>query len=61
MAIPVTSAPSKRVFSMAGNLITKKRIKILSENVRYILYLRDWGILDDADNEENIIVNANCN
>jgi hypothetical protein len=39
-AIPATSAPSKRVFSMAGNLVSKKRIRISSENVRYVLCLR---------------------
>jgi hypothetical protein len=33
MAIPAISAPSERIFSLAGNLITKKRTKISSENV----------------------------
>ena len=33
MAIPVILASSERVFSLAGNLITKKRTKILSKNV----------------------------
>jgi len=59
MAIPATSAPSERVFSVTGNLITKKRTKILSENVRYVLCLRSWGILVDADDEEEIIINSN--
>jgi hypothetical protein len=59
MAIPATSAPSERVFSVAGNLITKKRTKILSENVRYVLCLRSWGILVDRDNEEEILIDGN--
>ena len=55
-AIPATSAPSERVFSMAGNLISKKRTRISSENVRYVLYLRSWGILDSNDNKDEIII-----
>ena len=55
-AIPITSAPSERVFSMAGNLISKKRARILSENVRYVLCLRSWGILQDDDDEDEIII-----
>ena len=58
-AIPATSAPSERVFSVAGNLIAKKRTKISSENVRYVLCLRSWGILVEADDEEEIIINDN--
>lgn len=54
MAIPATSAPSERVFSMAGNLISKKRTRISSENVRYVLCLRSWGVIADDDDEEEI-------
>ncbi|PMD40291.1 hypothetical protein L207DRAFT_399823, partial [Hyaloscypha variabilis F] len=42
LAIPATSTPSERVFSMAGNLVSKKRTRISSENVRYVLCLRSW-------------------
>ena len=55
-AIPATSGPSERVFSVAGNLISKKRTKISSENVRYVLCLRSWGILVEDDDEEEIII-----
>jgi hypothetical protein len=55
-AIPATSAPSERVFSMAGNLISKKRTRISSENVRYVLCLRSWGILDPDNDEDEIII-----
>jgi hypothetical protein len=54
-AIPATSAPSERVFSMAGNLISK-RTRISSENVRYVLCLRSWGVLEDDDDEDEIII-----
>ncbi len=49
MAIPATSAPTERVFSCAGNLITKKRTRISSENVRYVLCLRSWGFIVNDD------------
>jgi hypothetical protein len=55
-AIPATSTPSKRVFSIAGNLISKKRTRISSENVRYVLCLRSWGILDSNNDEDEIII-----
>jgi hypothetical protein len=32
-AIPTTFTPSKHVFNIASNLISKKRMRILSENV----------------------------
>jgi hypothetical protein len=54
LAIPATSAPSERVFSAAGNLITKKRTIISSENVRYVLCLRSWGLLINDDEYEDI-------
>jgi hypothetical protein len=54
--IPATSAPSERVFSIAGNLVLKKRTRILSENVRYVLCLRSWGILKDNNDKEEIII-----
>jgi len=55
-AIPATSAPFERVFSIANNLVLKKRTRISSENVRYVLCLRSWGILDDADDEGEILI-----
>jgi hypothetical protein len=53
-AIPATSAPSERTFSMAGNLISKKRTRICSENLRYVLCLRSWGFLVEDDDEEEL-------
>ena len=34
---------------MAGNLISTKRTRILSKNVRYVLCLRNWGVIIDED------------
>jgi hypothetical protein len=56
LAIPATSAPSERVFSVAGNLISKKRTRIASENVRYVLCLRSWGLLIEDDDEVEVII-----
>jgi hypothetical protein len=40
LSIPVISTPSERAFSLAGNLISKKRSRITSVNVQYVLCLR---------------------
>src|SRR5260370_6198516 len=56
LSIPATSAPSERAFSLAGNLISKKRGRIASRNVRYVLCLRNWGFLVDDDDEDEIII-----
>jgi hypothetical protein len=60
-AIPTTSAPSEWVFSQAGNLVSKKRTRINSTNIRYVLCLRAWGLLakdddDDETEEEGVLV-----
>ena len=54
--IPATSAPSERVFSAAGNLITKKRTRMASETIRYVICLRAWGLIPEADDEEEIAI-----
>lgn len=59
LSIPATSAPSERAFSLAGNLISKKRGRIASVNVRYVLCLRSWGFLVDDDDEDEIIIDEN--
>jgi hypothetical protein len=58
-AISVISLPLERVFSYAGNLITKKRTRIASENIRYMLCLRSWGLLLESDDEVEIIFDEN--
>ena len=37
--IPATSVPSERAFSLCSNVITKKRARLLSENVNIITFL----------------------
>ena len=59
LSIPATSAPSERAFRLAGNLISKKRGRIASKNVRYVLCLRSWGFLVDNDDEDEIIIDEN--
>jgi hypothetical protein len=59
LAIPATSAPSEQVFSNGADIITKKRNRLSPETLRYLLCLRDWGHIleaeeseaEDADNE----------
>ena len=45
MAISASLVLSKQVFSARGDIITKKRNCIAKENVKYLLYLRSWGII----------------
>ena len=39
--IPATSVPSERAFSLCSNVITKKRTRLLPENVNIITLLHD--------------------
>jgi hypothetical protein len=39
--------------------ISKKRTRISSENVLYVLCLRSWGLLVDDDDEEVIQIDDN--
>jgi hypothetical protein len=45
------------VFSIAGNLISKKQSRIISENVRYVLCLWSWGLLVKDNNKIEVIIN----
>jgi len=48
LSIPATSAPSERVFSVASNVVNKKRVRLDPETVDLLIYLRgnsdfvDW-------------------
>ncbi|KFY49456.1 hypothetical protein V495_00589 [Pseudogymnoascus sp. VKM F-4514 (FW-929)] len=53
LAIPATSADSERVFSVGGDIITKKRNRLSPSTLRYLLCLRNWGILSQGDDEDS--------
>jgi hypothetical protein len=40
LAIPATSAPSERVFSLAANIVDKKRVNLKPENIDLLVFLR---------------------
>lgn len=39
LAIPATSAPSKRVTRSAANILDKRRVRLKTENVNLLLFL----------------------
>ena len=43
LCIPATSTPSERVFSLAGNIVTKKRCLLLPQNVDKLIFLNMNG------------------
>jgi hypothetical protein len=51
LAIPATSAASECVFSVGGDIITKKRNRLGAGNTRRLLCLRDWGVLEEGEDE----------
>ncbi|XP_046560924.1 zinc finger BED domain-containing protein 4-like [Haliotis rubra] len=40
LAIPASSVPSERVFSLAGNLVNKKRARLSPNNIDLLVFLR---------------------
>ncbi len=42
LCIPATSVPSEQIFSKAGDLITKKRNRLSSKNIRVSMCLNSW-------------------
>jgi hypothetical protein len=53
LAILATLAASKSVFSIGGDIITKKRNKLSADNTRRLLCLRDWGVLAEEEVDNN--------
>ena len=51
LAIPATLAPSERVFSQGGDVVTKKRNRLTSDSIRMIVCLKGWGIYVDEDGD----------
>lgn len=53
LCIPATSAPSERVFSMAGLTITKLRASLSSDNAGNLIFLHDtWNIAEEYQNKK---------
>jgi hypothetical protein len=50
LAIPATSAPSERVFSIGSDILTRKRMRICPDLLRFAICLRSWGIWPEDDN-----------
>jgi len=53
LAIPATSAPIERVFSIGGNIITKSRNRLSPETVKKSVLLKSWSIKEMKELEEN--------
>jgi hypothetical protein len=49
LPMPATSSPSEVVFSAGGDIITKKRNRLVGESVRMIICLKAWGIILEED------------
>jgi hypothetical protein len=56
LGIPATSAASESVFSVGGDIITKKRNRLGAGNTRRLLCLRDWGVLEEGEDCSDIDV-----
>jgi hAT family C-terminal dimerisation region len=54
LAIPATSAPSECVFSSGSDIVTKKRNRLGGDSIRRLLCLRDWGVLEKAEETSDI-------
>ena len=59
LAIPATSAPSKRVFSLAGRIVTKERNRLSAEKVSRIMFVnsilvKNQEIKELEEKESNI-------
>jgi len=53
LAIPATSAPVKRVFSISRNIVSKGRNRIAPETTKRMVLLKSWNIKESRELEEN--------
>ena len=54
LCIPSTSAPSERVFSSAGHIITKLRASLNSANAADLIFLHDsWPVVEVYEAEKD--------
>ena len=53
LAIPATSASSERVFSTAGQIVTKKRARLTGDAVTLLVWLKGaWDEVDEYINKK---------
>jgi hypothetical protein len=52
MSITATGVPSEQVFSRAGDIITKKRIRMLESSCNTVLLVKSWLGQEDVDLKE---------
>ena len=55
LAIPAILTASKCIFSISSGIITKKRNRIKASNTRRLLYLQDWGVLKEGEDDSSDI------
>ena len=49
LVIPASSEPFERIFFIGGDIITKKRNRLILEMFRWIMLLKNWGVISDID------------
>jgi len=59
LAIPATSAPVERTFSIGSNVITKNRNQLDVNTVKQTVLLKSWKIKELKELEENYRNNGN--
>ena len=50
LAILANFGPFESIFSIEGDIIMKKRNRLTLEMFRWIMLLKNWGVIDDIDN-----------
>jgi len=53
LAIPATSAPVERVFSIGGNIVTESRNRLDPKTVKKTVLLKSWKIKELKELEDN--------
>ena len=53
LAILASSNPSKSTFSIASNLVTKRRGRLLPNTIKQLIILKSWNIIDKEELEIN--------